>query len=1065
MKKQIRILIVVCLLFVGINTCYAYTFTHDQYNFKGEYSKSSAVQVRTKDHSTESPVPRYWVCSDGKGANEYSATCAGSEKIYLFCIDPGIQSPSTQVFVKRYLYSDKSKMAEDYAVATILNLFSQNGQDDEFNYARTTLALRGFINAVVKDIKSKTGNVRNYYSTAINFAYGDNMPKEFQTEYKTACTNAINSKQYKFPDAFGLECGYKANGEDYRNKYWNELVKRYDTSIKELTYKNGTSNADVYTYLLEGIKAYNKAMAGEVSRPSVIAKDEGRLNQIEADGSTSIVAVASFAFKDFTDLSKNQSYLHITKAQMSVGDSSVSLLGYSDHYPTNSSDYKKATSNNIYELAGGNNKVYLLYKIKPNIVEENEEVCNNAQLLLEYKFKDPMALTGVLFLRGTVSGEGNDDDGYGTAEDGYQRFYAYSDEVEKRDLKLPIKQCEAVCKPKNNIPENCSYASRVEKGQVVVTFQEGYDSNNRLNIDKCIIDNVDINNNSYAVASYRENPYCNVYCKEDLDIRMPYKIETYSGRKIDLDVVITGTQSCYTSKIDYAKYRADLANATGVDRQNIENNYNACMNVNVGYNLNPTVKYKYEELVGSSGVMNLKKATKCTGGSTLVDGKCVTDSGAKKYGTDQMMRETKIVANYTTPRIYYVSNTNLGLIKINISDEEKPYFVRVNGLPININTPSGVYNYQIELDNIGTFYSDDKAKQGRIYGGADSLAAYREDEKKTVKNKYACTYGVNISDGQDYCINENEVLVPMDCEENETAEQCRLRFCQGQSNTPKCIKEKGEYYVCTSDHYDPTKCGKSYGSDKKARTDALTDVQCINKDGVENKRCKQNVNCCPQCEIIIVEEKECPACIITNGGITVDYRTISTSKVNPNVQNAGYNWNQNNNGPIGVKAEYTITEIEKSEEKRFEDSVNGSGVLTDNYTLRVIMTPDMAKEIRDYNKLHRESGNYTNNSLSCTDYELSYPETTCEEKGYSWIDGKCVIDNIFCYSTFIDWLIGEFGSEKVIAPHRSEAKENHATFESYSIDGIDPGKANVQTNGYWTIFPKYVSEDAGPSWK
>ncbi len=1012
----------------------------------------------------------------------------------IFCLDPLMAAPDTNgndgvMEVDRILYDSDNIFvnAEDYAMSTILSKsqffrFVEEKTAIE-QYGAMSYALRTFKDAVLQDYKimnydAKTENavLYKYVNTLAQWAKVD---AEFNALYIKTCENAKrnNPKMVcdisQFAKNLATELGLS---QSVAQRYWAKTF--YVAEWKEYSennwgYVDGASNNSLALgkqYLKDAMNAYNDSLAGTVKRPTatVQAVDVFRGNK------TSTI-VLSVDFANFgSDFSKSNFYF--SSITSSSANTKVTTLGYNTKRPTSADDYTQTNETNIYKLAGGNKKVYIVLRADSTIIKENDQDCN-VTVNIRYKYDDPKLFSGAS-IRCKLAG---------TAESMFQRFISFNTGASAA-ISVNLEQCETMCEPSSSLPENCNDASLIVGNQVVSKFVEGYDEDGKLNIAKCISGNTDMQGNSYAVAEFDENPYCRAYCKEDVDIRSPYRLVTHAGRTIDLDVVITGTQSCYTSKIDYEQYRKDVVGASATEKSKYDALLDKCMNLNIKYDLSPKITYEYQEKNNNSGEMELidrvnnpDEVTYCSG----FDTGCRATAGNDPAYVKSVKSMT---VTYTTPRIYYISHTQLGLTVIDsqISSSEMGGYLPVDGLPIDISTISGTYKYKLSFENIGTFYNT--GELGRIYGNSKkSLSTYVKENEPGKSNTYACTYDVDVANDppRPSCVTpdgtivtpndcggeewnacqkrlcptpscqkpDGTIITPNDCGGEEWS-KCEKRLCSEDDKTPRCIREKGVYYVCTSGSYsdEPGVCTK-YGMTEDDRLRAVKDS-------------KKNINCCPGCIIRIIPS--CPSCIITQvGGLNVDYRTVSPSSLNPNNRRMGYNWyydtdNVNNlKEPIQIKAYYTTTEIEQSETKKFEEVQSGKEAVS-SFALQVEMTSAMAAEIREYNKEHSSNGNYTNASIYCEDYidDTVNSKAVCEnKKGYTWENNHCVIKGIFCYSELIDQLFEHY-PDKMSSPNRKSTKP----FEEYRIDGLN-NQSTIKTNGYWAVFPDFATDSVGPSWK
>ncbi len=431
---------------------------------------------------------------------------------------------------------------------------------------------------------------------------------------------------------------------------------------------------------------------------------------------------------------------------------------------------------------------------------------------------------------------------------------------------------------------------------------------------------------------------------------------------------------------------------------------------------------------------------------------------------------------YKTERVYYSGHDD-GDIKIEKTPEHeiKNYDI-VDGLPVGINTPTGTYYYKLTLNNFGTFYSNVN-ENGRIYSDLTNSLSSLIRENATTKNndavnsnEYACTYEVNQNSCTDASGNKH---YKTECKPNEDWDKCQERLCPVNQGGPYCVEKSQSYYVCSTTHYDES-CQQ-----KGSREEALLAVGC--QPGEE---CENNYNCCPNCTVQCIG-----VCTVTPDGSqgggskpNYDFRPISPGNLFPNDRPKGYNWESDpsvyNNSLVARKAKDTIDEITaRAKDTTSEETTPSSGnPKVENYSLKVVMNSDMITNIREYNK-SQES--YNNDTMTCYDYKIERDEDNCKKNGYTWKkegdSGKCVMANIFCYSSFIDDLAdGKFGGEVDIknGDGRKKNKENlnpyrpNVNIENFNTDNL------IVTNDYWTIYTFSTLDingdgipDVGPSWK
>lgn len=430
---------------------------------------------------------------------------------------------------------------------------------------------------------------------------------------------------------------------------------------------------------------------------------------------------------------------------------------------------------------------------------------------------------------------------------------------------------------------------------------------------------------------------------------------------------------------------------------------------------------------------------------------------------------------YKTERVYYTGHDD-GNIEIEKTPEhEKENYDIVDGLPVGINTPTGIYYYKLTLDNFGTFYSN-VSDNGRIYGTLQNSLSTRIRGTATSKNddqigtnEYACTYEVN----QNVCVDSaGNKHYKSECKENEDWDKCQERICGATSGGPYCVEKAEQYYKCSNTYYDES-CEK-VGSGTREET--LLAVGCQ-----PGEVCEHNYSCCPNCKTVCVGI----CTIIPPGGgenkPNYDFRPVSPGNLFPNDREVGFNWERDEgvykNSLVARKAGDTIDEITtRAKTTTTEETPSTSGTpKVGDYSLKVVMNSDMITKIREYNK-SQES--YNNDTMTCYDYPIERDEEGCKKAGYTWkkegTSGKCVMANIFCYSSFVDELVdGDFGGEVDIknGDERIKAKENFNP-KNYKAPGVNNNDNLIQTNDYWTIYIFSSLDvnndgipDVGPSWK
>ena len=310
-----------------------------------------------------------------------------------------------------------------------------------------------------------------------------------------------------------------------------------------------------------------------------------------------------------------------------------------------------------------------------------------------------------------------------------------------------------------------------------------------------------------------------------------------------------------------------------------------------------------------------------------------------------------------------------------------------------------------------------------------------------------------------------------ECDPNEDWDKCQERLCPVNQGGPYCVEKSQSYYVCSTTHYDES-CQQ-----KGSREEALLAVGC--QPGEE---CENNYNCCPNCVVQCIG-----VCTVTPDGSqgggskpNYDFRPISPGNLFPNDRPKGYNWESDpsvyNNSLVARKAKDTIDEITtRANNITSEETTPSSGnPKVEDYSLKVVMDSDMITKIREYNKTQES---YNNDTMTCYDYQIDRDEDGCKKAGYTWKkegdSGKCVMANIFCYSSFVDDLAdGKFGGEVDIKNKEGRTKAKEQFSKAYVAPGVSNTDNLIVTNDYWTIYTFNTLDingdgipDVGPSWK
>ena len=444
---------------------------------------------------------------------------------------------------------------------------------------------------------------------------------------------------------------------------------------------------------------------------------------------------------------------------------------------------------------------------------------------------------------------------------------------------------------------------------------------------------------------------------------------------------------------------------------------------------------------------------------------------------------TTVAASYTTPRVFFI--TDAGKVNIHKGNPAKNEDI-IDGLPVSAKTPTGTYYYSISVNNLGIYFNN-KGSLGRIYNnksddadnsvgikifkwnatkrdtyGYEKITTITEGKRtlKTAKNKYACTYKVNVKLCKGHTSSE--------CRNNETEEMCIKRVCPPDTggSSKYCIKEGSHYYVCNRvRYYSKSACEK-----KNSRIEALKGAGCnVNGAGKIIGKCKANESCCPECNMICTPpcaiEVKCtgPNCPIICGNnedcgkdfspkLNLNFKTVSLANINPNDRTMGYNWDSKNpsNELAAIKASKTIEAIQSSVPQNVSGTAPAPVVKGDEF--KITLTPAIIEDIKKWNRSKANKGSYSDESLTCADVNLNNIQqlgltitknkNNCENAGYDWINKSCVVQNAVCSSDFITYL----AQKSYISPRPSIDKAFTVIGQEQLINSATGSKYRIISN-------------------
>ena len=494
----------------------------------------------------------------------------------------------------------------------------------------------------------------------------------------------------------------------------------------------------------------------------------------------------------------------------------------------------------------------------------------------------------------------------------------------------------------------------VSEGEVVEALDENGNDNTKLCL---LMRKKDEAGNSILSSS---NSYCEIYCKEEFKYNLPGAVSINSGTYFQLEATITGTKSCYTSKIDTNKFKTDLealkadkdagrisAAEYNTKRDDVVKQYNSCVNLDEEYScFEPKIKYEYDESYDNGINEGSKEFTRtnvtvsndeteyCTGevnDSYACQGSnrkgTITINGVTYSTADYVKTTITKTANYKTPSVFYTKTPTGAIVSQEeydrLAESQKNNYNKIDGLPVSIKTESGNHKFTLTLSNVGEFYALSKpgaCVTGRLIGADNSVF----DKNKNTKAEYDCKYFVNCPECDFDCVG------PL----------CNIETCDGPNCVPTCI---------------------GYG------------------------------------------------CAYTNGGLSYAYRTISLVNLNPTNRELGYNWNTNSSkNKAAAKATAAIT---GEKEDIYEDEPI--------YSFKI--TPALQRKIKEYNKTQLNKGGFANESLVCEDYTYNgktYENVNCKSTFIEDLNSGEFANNVVVPSekskpTFTNWFESDYCQNNV----------------------------------------------------
>lgn len=480
-----------------------------------------------------------------------------NEKYYIYCADPNISAYYDLKVDHILMGSESSTKAEDYGILNILNegVWQYNGGlsgiEQHIDYEARSLAIRMFVNAVLGwNYRHTTKDIfPTYIGTAYTWINSDDEMKEayLTLSGKSSTDYILRQFGYAVPAAYTFSFATGSNAERT-----GELAK---------------------SYLKKGLLAAVEYKKGNISMPEVEVLTAGGSEVTENGDIYERTLVASIKLKGFTVGGSDPGYFYYKGISDAISSASIQEVGYAfdREAAENATNGALSQSINLVELLDQNNTdtIYITYKV--TLVSDGS-VCL-ANFKINYEYGDVNLLNGAMLFPASHAGKDYTDG---------QRFLLYSDAPIENSHLINAKMCDSYCSPTVELPQICNddvpESDIDDNGNVDYEFREGY-KNGAYEIGKCILNNSDAANNPYKLTDGKyagivaSNPYCTISCKEDYLFNVPYKRTVDNGRYFRISMSIKGQQDCYSSKIDYDKFKKDMVDA----QKNVIDVYNKWM--------------------------------------------------------------------------------------------------------------------------------------------------------------------------------------------------------------------------------------------------------------------------------------------------------------------------------------------------------------------------------------------------------------------------------------------------------------------------------------------------------
>ena len=447
----------------------------------------------------------------------------GSDVHAAFCLDPGFPN-SAYVEVKRQLMDTKNHMARDWGLIAIMKQTPYN-EPNNANFIATEHAVRMYIDVFADWVNP------NFYATDDAKLHYNKVRAYAGTVYKLLKSSDELASAYT---------NITGNKIDY-------ILTRFAIKEDNIPYFEGGDIFYALDILKIGINAANNFNKDGTSTPAI---DFGSYSVNKTDEENQKLAVVELILSNISSFDPHTITL---KKGLNVND--ATFIGVSDFESSNMEDFEDTNS---LESPDTKTTFYLGYLIDHNVPGEDEAPIN-ASIDLSFKVEGDEFISGAILQPIASSG-------------GVQRFAVYEMGSDSGDLTVsldaqPQGTSDEPCEPEFNLPPICedNIGELNEDKTISYSFKEGVVEDG-TSIYACIVENTDLALNDYKLIDDRaevvsDNPYCAVYCKEDYNFSVPYKINVDNGRFFRIRTGLKGQQDCYLSKMNDKQFNSDVGEA------------------------------------------------------------------------------------------------------------------------------------------------------------------------------------------------------------------------------------------------------------------------------------------------------------------------------------------------------------------------------------------------------------------------------------------------------------------------------------------------------------------------